>query len=640
MTSHHDGRHVQPGVSRNRPHGNLLLLRIAVLLAFGLLLVRLADWQLVQGAEFAEIARTGHILQSNTLPTRGLVYDRNGEALVDNVGVFTATVIPVLLPVTRGGEPDRTARYEIYLQLERILGIPALAIQTRIDEAEANKQKDSRILILQYLTHEQALVLNEASPNLPGVELTVEPGRRYIGGDTFSHILGYIGPMSPEEWSILQDKGYAFNEPVGKLGVEAYYEPDLRGQAGFELYEVDAAGNPVSAIKTTDPEPGSNLLLSIDAGLQRYVTDLLQDQLFHPNNEATVAAAVVMSPKTGEVYALVSLPGFDNNLFSQIENNYDAYQSLLDDPRRPLLNNAMSPAAPGSTFKIITASAALQEGNVIPTTTRNVDSLVWEFVGENGETTYFRDWAVHGLVDLRGAIARSSNIYFYMAACGILDQGIKGLGDDIDESAVILGYYARQFGLGAASGIDLVGGESPGIIPSPEWRERVVGDDWFLADTCFMGIGQGDVTATPLQIAGMTAAVANGGAVPQPHVVNEVRAPDGTVWEYEPSFDEVRVDPDHLQVVREGMRQSVTQVTPRGAAWRAAVPGYEVAGKTGTAEFYRNGELLEHAWFTGFAPYDDPEMVVTVYFDLGVGGVNAAPIGGLIMEYFLENVQP
>jgi penicillin-binding protein 2 len=639
MTSRNDGRQVDPGLSRNRPHGNLLVLRVAVIVAFALLLVRLADWQLVQGAEFAERARENHILQTNTLPTRGLILDRNGESLVENVGVFTATVIPVLLPTLPNGDPDAAARYSIYLQLEAILGVPALEIQTRVTEAEAVLAQDSRIEVAQYLTYEQALRLEEAAADLPGVELTVEPGRRYVGGETFSHILGYIGPMTAEEWSSLQDKGYAFNEPVGKLGVEAFYESELRGDAGFELAEVDAFGNLVSVIETAEAVPGNSLVLSIDAGLQRFVTELLQDELFHPANEATVAAAVVMSPKTGEIYAMVSLPGFDNNIFNQIEDNYDEYQRLLDDPRRPLLNQALSSAAPGSVFKLITASAALQEGNITPATTRNVDSTVWEFVGENGVPTYFRDWAVHGVTDLRRGIARSSNIYFYMASCGILDEGIPGLGDDIDESAVILGYYARQFGLGGLTGIDLVGGESAGTIPSPEWKERVVGDDWFLADTCFMGIGQGDVTATPLQIAGMTAAVANGGAVPQPYLVSQVVAADGTVvTEREPKFDAVPVDADFLQVVREGMRQSV--VTEDGAARNARVPGYDIGGKTGTAEFFRNGERLEHAWFTGFAPYDDPEVVVTVYFDLGIGGNKAAPIGGLILDYFLENVLP
>ena len=638
MSSFNDGREVDPGLSRNRPHGNLVLLRVAVFIAFGLLLVRLADWQLVQGAEFAERSRTNHIVQTNSLPTRGLIYDRNGELLVENVGVFTATIIPVLLP-TLDGEPEAAARYAIYLRMEMILGVPALEIQTRVREAEDNGDHDLPIRIANYLTREQALWLEEASPDMPGVALTVEPGRRYVGGDTFSHILGYIGPMSPEEWVLLRGKGYAFNEPVGKLGVEAYYESDLRGTAGFQLSEVDAAGNPVSELDSLDPVAGSSLRLTIDAGLQRFVTQLLQDQLVHPANEATVAAAVVMSPKTGEIYALVTLPGYDNNLFNEIADNYDAYVDLLEDPRRPLTNQALSSSAPGSVFKLITASAALQEGNITPSTTRTVDSLVWEFVGENGQPFYFFDWAVHGVVDLRRAIARSSNIYFYMAACGILDEGVPGLGDNIDESAVILGYYARQYGLGGLSGIDFVGGESAGTVPSPEWKQRVIGEDWFLADTCFMGIGQGDVTATPLQIAMMTAAVANGGRLPQPRVMSEIIDNNGLqVRQLESSFDSVPVDPEHLRVIRDGMLASVS--TADGAAWRAAVPGYTVAGKTGTAEFFRDGEALEHAWFTGFAPYDDPEMVVTVYFDLGIGGVKAAPIGGLIMEYFLENVQP
>lgn len=627
-----EGRRLEPGLSRNRPHGNLRVLRLAVLLLFGILVARLVDMQIVNGAEYARRAKENHIITTNVLPARGLIYDRNGEPLVANTGTFTATVTPLFLP------QDPEARYRIYLQLERIIGVPALEIQARVEEAVANDAGDLAVPIKKYLSREEALMLDEASVDMPGVDLAITPGREYPGGEAFSHLLGYVGPQSVEEWRVLQERGYAFNEPVGKTGVEAAYEAALRGQAGYQQLEVDAQGEPVSTLETVAPEPGRNLRLAIDAGLQAYVTDLLRERLTDPNGEdATVGAAVVINPKTGEVYAIASVPTYDNNIFSRPELHEADLDRLLEDPRNPLLNQALSPVAPGSTFKLITAAAALQEGTITPSTGRNVTSTIWEYVGEDGQTYYFRDWRAHGYLDLEGAIAWSSNIYFYMASCGIPDEGIPGLGKDIEQSAVTLGYYARAFGLGKPTGIDLVGGEAAGVIPNPEWRRRVVGDDWYLANTCFMGIGQGDVTATPLQVALMTAAVANGGYLLRPHVVNEILDAEGNVIErVEPEWTRVPVDPEHLAVIRRGMRTSVIE----GAAANASVPGYDVAGKTGTAEFtLPDGTVKNHAWFTGFAPYSDPEVVVTVYFDIGWGGDKAAPVAAQILAYFRENVQ-
>ncbi|MEP7214692.1 MAG: penicillin-binding transpeptidase domain-containing protein, partial [Anaerolineaceae bacterium] len=234
------------------------------------------------------------------------------------------------------------------------------------------------------------------------------------------------------------------------------------------------------------------------------------------------------------------------------------------------------------------------------------------------------------------AIQWSSNIYMEMASCGILGK-VNGLGKDIETSAVILGNYARAFGLGLPTGIDLYG-ESDGRIPDPAWKKRVTKDptNWYYADTCFMGIGQGDVTSTPLQIARMTAAVANGGLLVTPHLVNEVVDPSGkTVRTTKTETKSIGINPSYLEVVRDGMHLSVQS----GAGLRASQPGVDIAGKTGTAEFVENGVKKQHAWFTGFAPFNDPDVVVTVYFDLGVGGDKAAPVAGKIIKYFEENVK-
>jgi penicillin-binding protein 2 len=618
--------------TRTRPHGNLLVLKVAVILAFGVLTARLASMQLVHGSDYARRAEQNHIRAENILPPRGLVLARDGEPLVENVGVYTAMLIPEFLP----DEAER--RQGIYLWVETHLGVPALQVQAMVQEAEDDRRADRAIPIQQYLTKEQALMLEESSADMPGLSLATTPGRRYIAGEAFSHILGYIGPQSPGEAKQLGEQGYAPNEPVGKDGVEARYEKELRGQAGYSANEQDAEGHLVDVLESKDPVPGNNLRLSIDLDLQTYVTQLLKDSM----GEARQAAAVVMSAKTGELYALASVPTYDNNIFGERGKHEAEYERLSKDSRKPFLNQALWPATPGSVFKLITASAALEEGLVTPQTWRDVDSSVLWVKGENGQLYPLVDWRAHGSINLYGAIAWSSNIYFYMASCGILGES-KGLAKNAEESAVTLGYYARGFGLGQATGIDL-GGETDGIIPGPEYKRRVhTGPqfdpserEWWYGDTCSMGIGQQDDQATPLQIARMTAAVANGGTLLTPHLMADVTSASGeVVRRASVEAKSVPVRPEHLAVIREGMRQSVAD----GAGKLAQQPGVQIAGKTGTAEFKVGGITREHAWFTGFAPFDDPEVVVTVYFDLGWGGDKAAPVAGKIMKYFMDNVK-
>lgn len=633
-----DSKPPSAGYSRTRPHGNLRVLRIAVLALFGLLVLRLANMQIVNGAEYAERARNNHIQAQQILPARGLIYDRNGEPLVQNVGVYTATIIPEFLPnpALSGGEEKRRA---IYLHLENMLGVPALETQARVAQAEAEAEglSERPLTIKKHLTHEEALMLAEAEHDMPGVTLTVESGRGYIGGNAFSGILGYIGPQTAEEWARLRYEGYAFNQPVGKTGVESRFERELRGQAGQSANEVNAEGDIINVLDTDEPVAGNSVRLAIDAGLQRYIESLLLDTM----DRATRAAVVVMDAQTGTIYALVSIPGYDNNIFGNLEERGDEYEALIEDPRKPLLDQALNPAAPGSTFKLITASAALQEGGITPNTTRNVPSLVKEFIGENGVVYSYFDWRAHGLIDLYDAIAWSSNLYMFQISCGFSDEGIKGLGDDIHDSAYRLSYYARGFGLGKQTGVD-IGNDAAGIIPNPEWKAQVHADDnpedreWYHSDTCFTAVGQGDVLATPLQIARMTGAVANGGKLLKPRVVSEIVSADGEVLKtFEPEWETVPVDPKHLNDVRIGMHKSVLE----GAGELAYQPGLDIAGKTGTAEFYRpDGVLDEHAWFTGFYPYDNPKVVVTVYYDLGIGGVQAAPVAGRIFSYFDQNV--
>ena len=624
----------QQGSSRNRPHGNLNILRVSIVVLFGILTVRLVHMQLINGADYARRSTENHIVTANVLPTRGLITDRNGEPLVQNVAEYTATLTPEFLP------DDKDARYKIFLRLAGLTGAQVLDIQTRVSSAEDDGLAFIAIPIKKHLTRDQAIMIEQASVDLPGVKLSISPGRLYPAGNAFAHILGHIGAQDATENAALRKLGYANDEPVGKDGLEDRYESDLRGQIGYSRVEQDAQGRLLKSLKTDDAVPGNSLKLAIDAGLQKYVADLLEDSMNDTSGQwgdARVAAAVVMSPKTGEVYALVSLPTYDNNIFAQSDKRAAEYEALaLDNVRTPFLNHALSAAAPGSTFKLVTSAAALQNGNINAHTPWDVSSTRLEIKGENGVIYDLIDWRAHGLIDLYGAIQWSSNIYMEMASCGILGK-VNGLGKDIETSAVILGNYARAFGLGLPTGIDLYG-ESAGRIPDPAWKKRVTKDpgNWYYADTCFMGIGQGDVTSTPLQIARMTAAVANGGMLVTPRLVNAVVDPNGkTVRTIKPETKSVGINPSYLQVVRDGMHLSAQS----GAGLLASQPGLDIAGKTGTAEFVENGQKKQHAWFTGFAPFNDPDVVVTVYFDLGVGGDKAAPVAGKIIKYFEENVK-
>lgn len=635
-----DGFPATPQPSRSRPHGNVRALKIAVLLAFVLLSLQLLNMQVVQGSEYRERSKENHLRVASILPPRGLIFDRNGTPLVQNIGVFQAAVTPELLP------GDRDERYRIYLTLEKITGVAALEIKTRVDLQESVGRGYISVNIQKFLTKEQALQLQELTSDMPGVSLVVTPGRRYIEGSSLAHILGYVAAQTEENADYYAEQGYALNEFVGLSGIEASYEDDLRGQPGLSSNEEDAYGNVISRLKTTDAEPGASVQLAIDLPLQQYVQDVLIEKMA----EATVAAAVVMNANTGEIYAMVSVPGYDNNLFTDLEKRNSEYEALAKDPRKPFLNWALSANAPGSTFKLLTAAAALQQGNITPATSRNVDNVRLEIKGSNGQIYYLYDWAAHGGVNLYTGIAKSSNHFFYQASCGVPDEGKKGLGKDSDESAYILADYARDFGFGMPTGIDIAG-EASGIIPTPAWKQqRFSGPDynpedrvWYYADTCFMGIGQGDVTATPLQITRMTAAVANGGTLVTPHVANAVVDAQGKVIrEIVPETTKVPIDAKHLADIRIGMHQSVT--LSDGAGVLANVGGVDIAGKTGTAEFggidATTGKQFQHAWFTGFAPYDNPTFVVTVYFDLGIGGSKAAPVAGAILKFAMENVTP
>ena len=400
------------------------------------------------------------------------------------------------------------------------------------------------------------------------------------------------------------------NDRIGQMGVESIYESVLRGNPGRKDVEVDAAGREVQTVNEVAAKPGAGLILSIDMDLQRKTTELVQQGM----GDSLNACAIVVDVHTGDVLAMVSLPSYDDNVFANITP--EQYKALNDDPAHPMVNHCISDTyPPGSTFKQITGTGALQEGVANPgTTITSYGSISVQNEYDPSITYIFKDWSALGTLNFYQGVAQSSDVYFYYLAGGYYHNGVQefhGMGADA------LARYTHEYGLGAPTGIDLPG-EAAGVVPDPDWKEREIGEVWTIGDTYNFAIGQGYVAATPIQMVGVTTAVANGGDVMVPRVVREVVDATGkTILPIAPKVARhLPISDENLGIFREGMKEAVSW----GTANSASVPGVAVAGKTGTAEFgpdLGGGTYESHAWFTGFAPADNPEVAVVVFLQQG-----------------------
>ena len=592
-------------------------LRAIIILMFGVLLIQLINLQVINGEEYKNRAEINALREVPVPAARGLIYDRNGVPLVENSARFSATIVP-------GDLPDR-GEEAVFRSISSVIGMSTEEIKTKIGEGIEAGGEYSPAMIKTNLDRDTALVLMELEPHTPGLRVQVDPTRTYLAGNSLSHILGYVGPISAEEYAALEEQGYLYQDYTGKAGVEFTYETALRGRAGKKLIEVDALGRELDVISERRPIDGTNLQLSIDLNLQREVEKIMQE--FQGASENSAAA--VMDIHTGELLASVSLPTFDNNIFNEGLSETELTE-LLEAPGKPLVNHVIAERyPPGSTFKAIVGSGALQEGVATPFTTitsRGYITVENEF--DPNVVYVYPDWAPLGTLDFYGGLAMSSNVYFYYLSGGKSDEGFRGLGEER------VAQYARAFGLGSPTGVDLPG-ESEGLVPDAAWKEETIGEPWALGDTYNFGIGQGYVAATPLQMLVAASAIANGGQVLTPHVVKDYRDSMGNVLKpFETRVaSELPVDLANLQTVQAGMRQSVTS----GVARNASAPSVEVAGKTGTAEFGTvqfDGRHPTHGWFIGFAPYDDPQIAVMVFVQRGSGGNDASPAAARIFDYY------
>jgi len=601
------------------PGRKFLLLHILIVLLFAVLTIQLVRMQVFQGDDYQAQAENNRLRELQVLPMRGLIYDRNDTPLVENVANYSAVIVPADLPAKEEAA--------VFARLASLLDIPAQEIAQRVRERREDGNPYEAMVIKDELDRDTALILKELTSYLPGVDLQVEARRNYLSGDLTAHILGYVGRISAEEYAASRDEGYVFNDQLGKTGMELIYEDTLRGKPGKKLVEVNASGRQQDVLDSRASQPGQNVVLTIDLELQQRTADVLREFMGASDN----AAAVVMDVHTGEVLAMVSLPTYDNNLFSETLSQ-EELDALLSAPGKPLVNHAVAEMyPPGSSFKPITGLAALQEGVATPSTTIVSHGYITVPNQYDPSVVYvFHDWATLGPLDFYGGISWSSDVYFYYLAGGKQDEGFQGLGEER------LARYARSFGLGEPTGVSLPG-ESAGLVPDAKWKERTVGEMWYVGDTYNFGIGQGYLAVTPLQLLDAVVAIANGGELLRPQLVKEIRDSHDNVVA---TFDkEVRrrlpVNEDYLAVVREAMRQSVST----GVAGSAKVPGLAVAGKTGTAEFGspQGDEGYEtHGWFVGFAPYENPEIAVVVFVQRGGGFANAAPAGARIFDYYFN----
>ena len=586
---------------------------LIVVVAVSGLTARLFYLQIVDGKHLAtQATRNRTVLESIQSP-RGLIYDRNGRPLVTNVPTFVVKLRPSDLPLDQ--------RPVVVGRLAALLGMTAAEINATIDGNPGSNF--DLVRIAGDVDEKTARLISEAGFDMPGVEVAVEARRQYTDGPLMSQILGYTGPVSGEQLLDLKVDGYLPDDLIGKVGLEAEYETQLRGTYGSESVERDASGRKTQVLQTiSEPQPGDSLTLTIDTTEQRNA----QKAMLWAMKTVGIKRGVViaMNPQTGEILAMVSLPTYDNNQFAHGISNA-AYAKLLKNPDKPLLNHAtQAHYPPGSTYKLVAGTGVLADKKI--TSATKVMTRPFLKLG----STRFYDWNHRGFgaCNIYCGFGHSSDTFFFQMA------GKLG----IDR----LGFWAKQYGFGQQTGIDLPG-EVPGIVPTNQWKQGVFGSQVFPGETYQAGIGQGYDVVTPIQLINAYAALANGGRLNQPQLVRQIVGPDGKVVRpFKPKMiRQLKASPKVLKVMRNAARSTVTL---RHTYNLVDLP-IKVAGKSGTAEFGTRdsqGRLPFHSWFVGFVPKDprhgsfdaaDSQLVVLAFaYDSRTKGNVATEI----VKYFLQ----
>jgi penicillin-binding protein 2 len=563
------------------------------LFVFLLLAARLWQLQILQGGEFKRISNWNRVRIVKLPAPRGIIYDRNSIPLVKNSPYYSVGLLKEML---KSADLDAIAAY---------LGMEREEVSRRIEEHEDPFEP---IMLKGGLTFEEVAYIDARRSDYPALAIHVEETRHYLYGDVGAHLIGYLGKLTSSQVRNTDYKDIPRESFIGQWGVEKLYDGTLRGTPGQRVIEVDALGRQLRILHEEPPEKGDDLYLSMDINLQKAAEEAFGER---------AGALVALKPTTGEVLGLVSRPSFDPNLFSR-GISYQDWLTLVDDEGNPMLNRALqSQYPPGSTFKIITAVAALEEGVVTP------DTRVTCTGGLTQGRWTFGCWkhGGHGTLSLHRALVESCDVYFYTV----------GRETDIDNIA----RYARQFGLGSKTGIPLAV-ERTGLVPDRQWKKKVKNDSWYLGETYNASIGQGYVLATPAQMARLMSAVSNGGHLYDPVLLRAENPP-------EPSSN-VGVKEKTLRLIRDALKGVVNE--PGGTGVAARSPVVEIGGKTGTAQVISEkgrkkltdnpGAFEDHAWFVAFAPADKPEVALSVFVEHGGhGGSAAAPIARKAIEAYM-----
>ena len=571
------------------------------LLIFGLF-IRTFQLQIIQGQEFLEQSSSNKYISYKIQAERGVVYDKNLKQLIFNIPSFD-------LVCNKEKLPNMDEERDVVLEkLASILGEDKEVLSSKIEESSK-----SSFVISENLDHKDLIILEVKIKELTGFEIRQGLFRDYVDGATYAHLIGYTGRIGQSQLD--KNPGfYSSLDNVGKIGLEEYYEEYLRKIPGKLRLETDVSGNIFSEEIISLPESGNSLVLYLDSDLQQKIKESLERQLELIGS--TKAVAVAIDPKTGGVLSLVSLPSFDNNAFAT--SNSEQIEKILNDEDKPLFNRVFSGIGypTGSAIKPLIAAAALQEDVISPNRSIYCQGLIEVEHEYDSDIVYqYHDWEIHYYTDMKKAIAESCNVYFYSIGGGNKDFGIEGLGGSTIKE------YLELFGWGDKTNIDLPS-EGNSILP-------VIDYNWRLGNTYHFSIGQGPFSILPVQVASAYVAIANGGALLKPQVVQKIvdysSASFDVIKEFHPEIiREDFIDSDNLQVVREGMRQTVTgQNSPLASATMLNTLPVTSAAKTGTAETPEDG--VYHNWVTVFAPYEDPEIVLTVMFE-SVSGLRAASV--------------
>ena len=567
--------------------GGIIVLVIAVLIG------RMGYLQVYEGEHYASLADGNRIRLVPAVAARGTFYDRNGNMLVTNRPGFTVALLPLTEPIS----PDVIER------LSKLLNVPVEEINRRIE----NHMGFDPIRIKNDVGPDLLTIIEEQKELYPGVVVEVQPIRQYIFKEMAVHALGYVSEISDTELEDKKDQGYKTGDIIGKFGLEKMYDQLLRGLDGGEQVEVDVTGKPVQILGKKNPVPGHDVVLTIDRDIQLATEKAVDDQLKLIG--ASAAAAVVMNPQTGEILAIVSRPGFDPNLFAQGISEKE-WKKINENPFYPMDNKAITGEyPPGSTFKIVTGTAALAAGKVTPEEKILDTGHHWIIPKGNAEGEAL------GWINFDEAMAHSDNVYFY-------EMGNR-LG--IDE----LEKYARMFGLGEKTGVNLPY-EAEGLVANRRYKEKFFEEDWYLAETFDAAIGQGFNLVTPIQAAMVMAEIAADGKRYQPYLVQKIMSHDGKlVKKFEPVLlGQLQVSQDIISLVQHGLK-GVTKYGTAAFIFGKDFP-IDIAGKTGTAE---NPHGKDHGWFVAYGPFDNPSVVVAVIVEQGgFGAQSAVPIGKKILE--------